>query len=78
MSLPIIKYYLTVDDCQRFFMHKMDAMINKIKPSAILVYGGMLDYDYKGIEVHYYDNKVTERMKLQKTLENKKLIDYNK
>lgn len=56
----------------------MDAMINKIKPSAILVYGGMVDYDYKGIEVHYYDNKVTERMKLQKTLENKKLIDYNK
>ena len=41
----------------------MDAMINKIKPEAILVYGGKLDYDYKGIAVHYYDNKVTERMK---------------
>lgn len=44
----------------------MDAMINKIKPEVILVYGGKLDYDYKGIEVHYYDNKVTERMKATK------------
>lgn len=41
----------------------MDAMIKKIKPSTILVYGGKLDYDYGDIEVIYYDNKVTERMK---------------
>ena len=38
-------------------------MIKKIKPSTILVYGGKLDYDYGDIEVIYYDNKVTERMK---------------
>ncbi len=41
----------------------MDAMIEKIKPSAILVYGGKVEYDYKGIEVRYYENKVTERLK---------------
>lgn len=41
----------------------MDAMIEKIKPSTILVYGGELDYDYQGIPVKYYENKVTERLK---------------
>ena len=41
----------------------MDAMVEHIKPSKILVYGGALDYDYKDIEVIYYDNNVTERMK---------------
>ena len=41
----------------------MDAMIEKIKPSAILVYGGEVDYDYKDIKVRYYDNQVTERMR---------------
>ena len=41
----------------------MDAMIEKIKPSTILVYGGKLDYDYGNINVVYYENKVTERMK---------------
>lgn len=41
----------------------MDAMIEKIKPSTILVYGGELDYDYGDIKVIYYENKITERMK---------------
>lgn len=41
----------------------MDAMIEHIKPSKILVYGGVIEYDYKGIDVIYFDNKVTERMK---------------
>ena len=41
----------------------MDKMIEKIQPSTILVYGGKLDYDYKNIEVIYYENKVTEKMK---------------
>lgn len=35
-------------------------MIKQIKPSAILIYGGKLDYDFKDIKVYYYDNKVTE------------------
>ena len=41
----------------------MDAMIEKIKPKTILVYGGELDYDYGDIKVIYYENKITERMK---------------
>lgn len=40
----------------------MDAMIEKIKPKTILVYGGELDYDYGDIKVIYYKNKTTERM----------------
>ena len=36
-------------------------MIKQIEPKVILVYGGKLDYDYKDIEVIYFDNKVTER-----------------
>ena len=46
----------------------VDEMIKRIEPSAILIYGGKLDYDFKDIEVHYYENGVTERMK---TLKNK-------
>ena len=38
----------------------MDAMIDEIKPKAILVYGGKLDYDYGDIDVRYYDNEVTK------------------
>lgn len=38
----------------------MDEMIKQIEPSDILVYGGKLDYDYKGINTIYFENKVTE------------------
>ena len=41
----------------------MDEMIKRIKPYAILVYGGEVEYDYKDIPVYYYENKVTKRMK---------------
>lgn len=41
----------------------MDAMIKEIEPSTIIVYGGKLDYDYGDINVVYFENKVTERMK---------------
>lgn len=36
----------------------MDAMIEHIEPSTILVYGGELEHDYKGIPVKYYENNV--------------------
>ena len=45
----------------------MDAMINEIQPSTILVYGGELDYEYGDIEVIYFENKVTERMTQNET-----------
>lgn len=38
----------------------MREMIRIIEPSAILVYGGQLDFDYGDIKVIYYDNKVTK------------------
>lgn len=40
----------------------MDAMIERLSPKHILVYGGEIDYDYKGIEVIYLGNETTERM----------------
>lgn len=49
---------------ERFELWKdgVDAMIKKITPNRILVYGGKVDYDYKGIEVIYFGNETTERM----------------
>lgn len=41
----------------------MDAMIEEIEPSTILVYGGKLNYNYGDIQVKYYENKVTEKFK---------------
>lgn len=41
----------------------MDEMIRAIEPVAILVYGGEVEYDYKGIKVVYYGNHVTDKFK---------------
>lgn len=41
----------------------MTEMIKRIEPSAILVYGGKLDFDYKDIKTIYFENKVTENWK---------------
>ena len=41
----------------------VDAMIQAIEPSTVLVYGGKLDYDYGDIQVKYYENKVTQKFK---------------
>ena len=46
------------------FAKGMDKMIEVIKPKTILWYGGKVDYEVKkGIDVIYFDNEVTERMK---------------
>lgn len=47
----------------RVWQDGVTAMIEKIEPSKIIVYGGKLEYDFKDIPVIYFDNKVTERMK---------------
>ena len=49
-------------------------MIKRIEPSTILIYGGKLEYDFKDINIIYFDNNVTERMK---TLKNKKDVIEN-
>ena len=41
----------------------MDVMIELLKPKKLIVYGGAVDYDYGDIEVHYFENATTERMK---------------
>ena len=46
----------------KVWIEGMNAMIEEIEPKAILIYGGKLEYDFKNIEVFYFDNKVTERM----------------
>lgn len=38
-------------------------MIKQIEPSAILVYGGKLDYDYGDIKTVYFNNHVTDDWK---------------
>ena len=39
----------------------MDEMLKQLEPSMILLYGGALDYDYKGVPVREYKNGVLER-----------------
>ena len=51
------------EDALQTWRDGVTAMIDQIEPSAILIYGGKLDYDYGSIEVHYFENKVTENWK---------------
>ncbi len=44
----------------------VNEMIKQIEPSTIIVYGGKIDYDFKGINVIYIDNKVTEKMNIKR------------
>lgn len=46
----------------KIFKNGLDEMIERINPSRILLYGGIIDYNFKNIEVIEYKNKVTERM----------------
>lgn len=48
------------EEAARIWADGMRAMIEKIKPCTILLYGGALDFDYGDIEVIEYKNKVTE------------------
>ena len=42
----------------------MNEMIKRIEPSHIIVYGGKVEFDYpEDIEIKYFENEVTERMK---------------
>lgn len=51
-------------DALKIWRAGMDAMIDEIHPSIILCYGGKLDFDYRGIEVKYYDNEVLKNWKV--------------
>ncbi len=47
----------------RIWMNGMDELISQIEPSAILIYGEPIKYDYGDIMVKYYPNDVIERRK---------------
>ncbi len=62
-SFLAVKYKITGQNPLIKQRSGMDEMIKRIKPYAILAYGGEVEYDYKDISVYYYENKVTERLK---------------
>lgn len=41
----------------------MDVMIELLKPKRLIVYGGAVEYDYGDIEIYYFENETTERLK---------------
>lgn len=50
------------EEAYNAWVEGMDEMIKRIQPKTILCYGGQIEYDYKGTDVIYYNNKVTDRM----------------
>lgn len=42
-------------------------LIKRKKPSALLVYGGAVDFDFGKTKIFYFQNEVTERMKKSKS-----------
>lgn len=51
------------DEQYQIWKNGVDEMIKRLSPKNLLVYGGRVDYDYKNINVVYFENSVTERMK---------------
>ena len=45
----------TAEKILKMWRSGMDEMIKRIKPYAILVYGGEAEYDYKDIDVYLKD-----------------------
>ncbi|MDD7317103.1 MAG: DUF4417 domain-containing protein [Prevotellaceae bacterium] len=43
----------------------MAECLRRLKPTAVLVYGGLIDFDFKGIKVIEIKNSVTERWRGQ-------------
>lgn len=41
----------------------VDRMITELNPHTILIYGGEVDYDFQDINIVYFDNRVTEKLK---------------
>lgn len=51
------------EEAMKIWTNGVTEMIRQIEPSAILIYGGKLEYDYGDVETYYFDNKVTENWK---------------
>lgn len=50
-------------DAVKIWKDGMTEMLRQIEPSAILIYGGRLDFDYGNTETYYFENEVTENWK---------------
>ena len=50
-------------DAAQIWHDGVDAMIDRISPRTILVYGGQIEHDYGDIEVVHYDNEVLKKWK---------------
>lgn len=55
-------------EATKIWTQGMDEAMKRLKPKNILVYGGDIGYDFKGANVKYYDNHVTEKMKKLKNI----------
>lgn len=53
-------------EAMKIFKDGCDEMIKRLHPKTIILYGGMIDYDFGKINVVTFDNAVTERMKASK------------
>lgn len=40
-----------------------DELITQVEPSIILIYGGKVNADFKGVDVKWYENKIIKRLK---------------
>ena len=47
------------EDCKSLFFDGMEECIKKIEPSMIINYGGDIGFDYKGIEVIFFDRNAS-------------------
>lgn len=55
-------------EATKIWTQGMDEAMKRLKPKNVLVYGGDIGYDFKGANVKYYDNHVTEKMKNLKSI----------
>lgn len=65
---PDFSLYMDMPMAMKIWTQGMDEAMKKLKPKNVLVYGGDIGYDFKGANVKYYDNHVTEKMKKLKNI----------
>lgn len=65
---PDFSLYMDMPMAMKIWTQGMDEAMKRLKPKNILVYGGDIGYDFKGANVKYYDNHVTEKMKKLKNI----------
>ena len=65
---PDFSLYMDMPMAMKIWTQGMDEAMKRLKPKNVLVYGGDIGYDFKGANVKYYDNHVTEKMKKLKNI----------